>query len=215
MRGSRFFRLCLWAITSSTLLILLVSCGEPLSERINRIKLTHIQGFLSPEQCDHLITIAQNKFERSPVVTGTTTNTSPARTSYTHFFNKSQDDIIKAIEHKASQYVKRPVEKLESLQIVRYLPGQEFKAHYDWFQPQFVEINNVQREFTIFVYLNDVEEGGETAFPYLDVEFKPKKGDAVFWENCTSKTTCHEDAYHQGKPPVRGIKYGLNIWTDF
>ncbi len=113
------------------------SCDEPNESRQKRIKLTHVPGFLSSEQCEHLINSAQNKFVRSPVVTGVTTETSDRRTSSTHFFRKAEDDIINAIELKAAQYTQRPVEKLESLQIVRYLPGQQFKEHHDWFQPEY------------------------------------------------------------------------------
>jgi prolyl 4-hydroxylase len=72
-----------------------------------------------------------------------------------------------------------------------------------------------QRQYTIFVYLNDVANGGETNFPKLNVSFKPKKGSAVFWENCVTATECHEETYHQGKPPIGETKYGLNIWSQF
>jgi hypothetical protein len=33
------------------------------------------------------------------------------------------------------------------------------------------------RILTFFLYLSDVEEGGETSFPYLDIAIKPKKGE--------------------------------------
>ena len=37
------------------------------------------------------------------------------------------------------------------------------------------------RILTFFLYLSDVEEGGETAFPSLGIKVKPKKGKAVLW----------------------------------
>ena len=37
------------------------------------------------------------------------------------------------------------------------------------------------RILTFFLYLSDVEEGGETAFPSLGIKVEPKKGKAVLW----------------------------------
>lgn len=34
---------------------------------------------------------------------------------------------------------------------------------------------------TLFLYLNDVEEGGGTHFPLLDITVQPKKGSALLW----------------------------------
>lgn len=37
------------------------------------------------------------------------------------------------------------------------------------------------RILTFFLYLSDVEEGGETAFPKLNISVRPKKGTALLW----------------------------------
>jgi 2OG-Fe(II) oxygenase superfamily len=37
------------------------------------------------------------------------------------------------------------------------------------------------RILTFFLYLSDVEEGGETNFPVLGISVKPKKGKALLW----------------------------------
>lgn len=34
---------------------------------------------------------------------------------------------------------------------------------------------------TRFLYLSDVDEGGETSFPHLNIAVKPKKGRALLW----------------------------------
>ena len=36
---------------------------------------------------------------------------------------------------------------------------------------------------TLFLYLNDVEEGGETRFTRLNLDIKPRRGRAVLWPN--------------------------------
>ena len=55
------------------------------------------------------------------------------------------------------------------------------------------------------VYLNDVEEGGETEFLYQSLRIKPKKGMAVIWPG----TYTH---LHRGNPPLKGDKYILTGW---
>lgn len=70
-----------------------------------------------------------------------------------------------------------------------------------------------QRQYTLFAYLNDVDEGGETSFPKVNQTFRPQRGAALFWRNAKDINTPYVDSLHSGDPP-RGdtIKYGLNIW---
>jgi prolyl 4-hydroxylase len=105
---------------------------------------------------------------------------------------------------------------LEGLQVVKYEPGDYFKPHHDWFQSDYADKIGNQRRYTFFVYLNDVPGGGgETDFPQLNRSFQPKKGDALFWRNCTELNECSELNLHQGKAPLNDVKYGLNIWVRF
>ena len=39
---------------------------------------------------------------------------------------------------------------------------------------------------TFMVYLSQVESGGHTVFPTIDLYVKPKAGDALFWFNLNS-----------------------------
>ena len=63
--------------------------------------------------------------------------------------------------------------------------------------------------------MNDVKNGGHTKFPLLNLSFKPKKGYALFWQNCSKPDICFQQNLHQGEPPINEIKYGLNIWVNF
>ena len=179
------------------------------------IKLYYIDNFLSDNECDHLIESARDRFTRSGIVIGEKTGYGDARTSNTYHFGKSQDSIIKNIENRVSAATNKSIECLESLQIVKYDSGQQFKEHHDWFQKDYMEMNGNQRQYTFFVYLNDVNNGGYTRFPRLNLAFKPKKGSALFWQNCATPDMCFEKNLHQGEPPIGEIKYGLNIWINF
>ena len=66
----------------------------------------------------------------------------------------------------------------------------------------------------MFLYLNNVEEGGETNFPKLKISVKPKIGRAVLWPSVISSdpTKIESMTYHEAKPVKKGIKYGANSW---
>jgi hypothetical protein len=69
-------------------------------------------------------------------------------------------------------------------------------------------IKNMVRLFVIQVYLNDVEEGGETEFLVQSKRVAPKKGRVVIFPT----TYTH---YHRGNPPLSGDKYILNMWAQY
>lgn len=68
--------------------------------------------------------------------------------------------------------------------------------------------NNGSRLLLVMVYLNDVEEGGETEFLYQSRRVKPKQGTMVI---CPSSFT-HT---HRGNPPLTGDKYMINGWIEY
>ena len=55
------------------------------------------------------------------------------------------------------------------------------------------------------IYLNDVEEGGETEWLYQQLKVKPKKNTAVIWPGSFTHL-------HRGNPPISGTKYILTGW---
>ena len=53
------------------------------------------------------------------------------------------------------------------------------KSHWDYYHPLSAEHKTYtewmgQRTWTFMIYLNDVEEGGETYFKFLDLKIKPE-----------------------------------------
>ena len=57
--------------------------------------------------------------------------------------------------------------------MLRYLPGEHYTAHHDFFDPGEYTGDNRERGYatnrfaTIFFYLNEVEAGGETGTPHV------------------------------------------------
>lgn len=70
------------------------------------------------------------------------------------------------------------------------------------------------RILTFFIYLSDVEEGGETAFPRIGIKVKPKRGSAVLWPSTYSYNLSEKDprTHHEALPVIKGMKYAANSW---
>ena len=65
--------------------------------------------------------------------------------------------------------------------------------------------NNESRAFVFSIYLNDVEDGGETEFLHFSKRVKPKTGRIVIWPAAFPYL-------HRGNPPLSGEKYILTSW---
>ena len=65
-----------------------------------------------------------------------------------------------------------------------------------------------RRLATYILYLNDVDQGGETEFLYLSRRIKPKAGRLVIFPAGYIHT-------HRGNPPLTGEKYILTGWLEF
>ena len=105
----------------------------------------------------------------------------------------------------------------EPAQVVRYLPGQKYNEHHDFFDraaPSFAAKTLVggQRLTTVLAYLREPDSGGRTSFPSLRMGFDPRKGDALLWWNL--KEDGREDVMTllAGEPEVSGEKWAMNLW---
>jgi hypothetical protein len=58
------------------------------------------------------------------------------------------------------------------------------------------------------VYLNDVDDGGETEFLYQHKRIKPEAGTLVIWPAAFTHT-------HRGNPPLSNEKYIITGWIEF
>ena len=198
-------------------------------------------GFMSPEECDHLIRAAEPLLERSGVVdahTGAPTVDS-IRTSYGAFLPIALDAVVERIEKRAAEWAMIPVTHQEQLHVLRYAEGQQYKDHHDAFDAAVREKiafdNGRQRLATVLMYLADVEEGGETVFPHPSARWSgtadrgnggdgwsecasrgpavaPKKGDALLFYDLTLRGELDDAATHAGCPVIRGTKWTATKW---
>lgn len=105
----------------------------------------------------------------------------------------------------------------ETIQGQRYLPGQQFKAHTDWFPvgtPYWEQekARGGQRSFTAMAFLNTVEDGGTTDFPSIGLRIEPRPGALLIWNNADEHGVPNPWTLHAGMPVVRGVKYIITKW---
>ncbi|XP_054721016.1 prolyl 4-hydroxylase subunit alpha-1-like [Uloborus diversus] len=102
----------------------------------------------------------------------------------------------------------------EPFQMANYGLGGHFHLHMDvlpdtekYFGP---DMGN--RIATWLTYLSDVNGGGATVFPRLNLTVWPKKGTALFWHNVKSNGVGNILTLHGACPVVTGSKWVSNVW---
>ena len=166
-----------------------------------------LDGVLTNEECDQLVHISRDRLQRSKI--GNTHTTSDLRTSTGSFLEENESPWISNLEQRISSLMNIPIQNAEPLHVLNYQPGQEYKPHLDYFSSPDV-INN--RISTLILYLNDVEEGGETFFPHLHFSVLPKKGRAVYFEYFYKDDLLNQLTLHAGKPVIQGEKWVATQW---
>ena len=105
----------------------------------------------------------------------------------------------------------------ETIQGQRYMPGQEFQPHHDWFHPgtSYWDLEmkrGGQRSFTAMAFLNTVEAGGTTDFTDLEIALVPKPGVLLIWNNALPNGETNPKTIHAGRPVIAGEKYIITKW---
>ena len=167
---------------------------------------------LDPYLCDYLINTATPRLTPSGVVDPRTGSAlrSELRTSYSMHFQPNMYDAPVAVAlRQIARIAGEPPEHAEPLGVLRYGPGQEYRPHYDYYND---DQHEAQRTTTVFVYLNQVSEGGGTDFPRLGVVVGPERGKAVKFLNCGPDGKPNPETLHAGLPVIRGEKWLATLW---
>ena len=89
----------------------------------------------------------------------------------------------------------------ETIQIIEYLPDQEYKFHHD--AATNPNIKEYHRKISVIVYLTDKFTGGHTAFPHC--KYRPEPGHGLIFPS----NWCYP---HAGKPVLEGKKRIAVTW---
>jgi prolyl 4-hydroxylase len=164
----------------------------------------------SADECGYLADIAAPSFEPSLVVDPVTGRDypDPIRTSdgsTLHWL--IEDPLVHALNRRIAAAAGSAVEQGESLHILRYRPGQQYRSHMDA-----IPGKENQRIATALVYLNDGYAGGETRFPKGGFQVKGNKGDAVVFGNVLPDGRPDPMSEHAGLPVLSGEKLLASRW---
>ena len=107
--------------------------------------------------------------------------------------------------------------------LVPYLDDFPYLKSYDWssgvmllqkteplqgyhtFHSENLAWHGHNRTLAWMLYLNDIEEGGETEFLYQQLKIKPKRNTFIIWSGSFTHL-------HRGNPPISRTKYILTGW---
>eukprot|EP00798_Chlamydomonas_sp_ICE-L_P012778 gene12778-16035_t len=177
-----------------------------------------LKGFLSEEECDHIIETAKPNLGE-PSSEGKHTGSMALITT-------KHDEIIAKIENRVAQICMIPEENQEKMHVMHWSKGQEYKPHTDFFMEdgQTIAKNNAQRAATLLMYLTASEEGsgGETIFTKSEAKptsgswsecaknhfaLRPQRGDAVLLYALKPTGDRDNDSEHASCPVLSGEKW--------
>jgi prolyl 4-hydroxylase len=174
-------------------------------------------SFLSKEEIQSL-QIDQILFEKSPQFDFTIKQNviGDYRNSWTYH---PVDDRFNFIMDRSFDLLKNYLPKLEKtslerIQITKYLPGEYYKPHFDYFNipPNHLDVVEIDRRATFIIYFNDNFENGTTFFPHLNLNIIPKAGSALFFRYDYDDPKVKSDTLHSGEVVMHGTKYIATIW---
>ena len=180
-----------------------------------------VRGFAPKGLCDWLIAAATGRLQpagTTDAATGRFT-ADPARTNrYAQVRLFDYPLPLLFLRQQMASIVEQPTANFEVMNILSYQPGEEYRPHHDYMDPaakgfQQELAERGQRVATFLVYLNDDFEGGETSFPDVDVKFRGKTGDALFFISAAPDGTIDTRTRHAGLPPTSGTKWLLSQWV--
>ena len=172
------------------------------------------RDFLGEQECLQLIRLIDSQIAPSALFNDG--GGAGIRTSSTHYFAANQHDAA-ALSHRIDALLGLDRSHGETLQGQRYLPGEEYRHHCDFFRTdrehwQRERLRGGQRTWTAMLYLNAVEAGGVTDFPRLGLSIQPETGMLVVWNNLTPRGKPNRAMIHAGKPVGCGRKYVITQW---
>ncbi|HET8897306.1 MAG TPA: 2OG-Fe(II) oxygenase [Rhodanobacteraceae bacterium] len=173
-----------------------------------------LDGLLDADECAGLIDAARPRLDRATTVaTDGSYQVDQRRTSHGMFFKPAETPLVARIEQRLAALTGIPAENGEGLQILHYLPSQQYEPHYDWFDPaqpgySAITRHGGQRIASIVMYLNTPLAGGGTAFPEVGFTVTALAGSAVYFAYHGGD----KSSLHAGLPVIDGEKWIATKW---
>lgn len=179
-----------------------------------------LRQLMSQDECYHLISSAMPFLQASRIIergSGKIALSGGRRSGTARMAGPLRDVVVWNLEQRLARYAGLPVENAETLTILHYGPGDEYRPHHDYFDPAVPGRDAAlkhggQRIATLMTYLNDVEQGGETVFPEIGLQIKPEPGAGLLFFNVNKNGSLDPQTRHAGAPVQSGDKWIATRW---
>jgi prolyl 4-hydroxylase len=173
-----------------------------------------VHDFVTEEEAAYLIAAGDKLMRRSMVVCDEPGGCVDARRT-SESAHLGFDPNVEQIRQRAREFAR--LETCETIQVVKYAVGAEFKPHWDQFDGSTKEGRREireggQRGATLLVYLDKPEAGGATVFPNVGLSVLPIPRAAVFWRHQLPNGQNDPRTLHGGAPVLAGKKTAINLW---
>lgn len=173
------------------------------------------RGVVPPAVCAHVIAHAAPRLGPALVYDpkGTGMMRDPLRSSATASLSPVDLDLaVVAVNRVMSACAGLPDAQGEFLSVMRYLPGEQYRPHFDTVPPGPDFDRNGQRVKTALLYLNEEYAGGETLFLTPGLKVKGATGDVVVFSNVTADGRLDGASRHAGLAVTSGEKWLASKW---
>ncbi|ALM86072.1 2OG-Fe(II) oxygenase [Bordetella sp. N] len=191
----------------------------PVLARLQRPSAALLGGVIDADECTQLIAQARPRMTASTVVDPITglDRVADHRSSAGMFFSLMETPLVARIERRIAALTGLPIEHGEGLQILHYPTGAESTPHYDYLMPgndanRSSIARSGQRIATFIMYLNDVDDGGETRFPHVGWSVLPRRGQALYFEYGNADRRTDPMSLHAGGTVLAGEKWIATKW---
>lgn len=168
----------------------------------------YVENFMTHSDCDKIIEYSKPRLESSLVTGANGSVKHHGRTSSEHFIQNGLCESNDYHRGVVSEFFGVGEFTFEDSIVINYKEGQEYKPHYDGESK-----STKDRRATAICYLNDVEIGGETNFPKLDITVRPKKGALLYFQYDFNDREIDRATLHGGMPVIGdNEKWILTVW---
>jgi hypothetical protein len=188
-------------------------------------RIASVENFITPEFCDALVETARGQLEPIEMDAGDVDASelgkdAPVGLEVAGAMRFGITDLsLRSILllDRITELVGLPHRGLEPPAVFRFAGGKDYPAHVDYLEPSDPEraemiANNGQRAVTFLIFLNDDFSDGETVFPSIPLQFKGKKGDALFWWNIGNDGVPAPATLNGNLAVTAGEKWVLSQW---
>jgi prolyl 4-hydroxylase len=167
------------------------------------------KGLLTSAECSYLISAAEPLFQPSMVYddSGQEVRDTIRTSDGAGIYWLIEDPAIHALNRRIAKATRTTYDQGEPLQALRYVPGQEYRPHFDY-----LEAVDNPRPWTALIYLNDDYEGGATRFVKTGLDVRGNTGDVLVFGNAGAGGKRDPLSEHAGLPVTAGTKYLATRW---